>query len=85
MSKKVKGIDRIRDRDVIIEMVPNDKDTHNNSYGGGLPGFFDPKGREQTELNPNTNEKPETTTTQDTVSENPNGNTNQETKPEQNE
>ena len=82
VKEKVKTIEITPAGEVIMRMIPDDKDANNNSQGGKLPGFFD---TEQRESNPNANENREATTAQETVSENPSGNANQETKTEQNQ
>ena len=85
MSKKVRGIERTPDGETIVEMIPDDRDTNNNSAGGRLPGFLKPA---QTKSNPNTNENREENTaqdTKDTVSKNRGESTNKEAKSEQNE
>ena len=82
MSKKVRGIERTRDGKTIVRMIPDDRDTNNNSAGGRLPGFLQPA---QTQSNPNENKKGNTPQdTKSTVSEKQGKSTNKETESEKN-
>ena len=40
VSEKVKAIERTRDGQTIVRMIPDDRDANNNSAGGRLPGFL---------------------------------------------
>lgn len=85
LSKKVRAIEKTPDGKTIVRMIPDDRDTNNNSAGGRLPGFLKPT---QTKSNPNTNEDRKGNTaqeTKDTVSKNRGESTNKETKSKQNE
>lgn len=83
MSKKVRGIERTPDGETIVEMIPDDRDTNNNSAGGRLPGFLKPA---QAESNPNEVREEDTAQdSKDTVSKNRGEISNKETKSEQNE
>lgn len=75
-------------KEAVIHTTVDRKPTHEQSYGGKLPGFFQPDHAEPNETpNPDREATPPQVTVSEkpTVSENPNQDTNQETKTEQNQ